>query len=106
MVSAVESLEFQVELSFRGVVAPLRSSSFSSVGVRIDESSSDGERRMGRLSSSPLVREEEERERLCESIAAGSSGTYAELGTSRRFHYLHRLMIGHWTVVDCKTDGD
>ncbi len=62
MVSAVESLEFQVELSFRGVVAPLRWPSFSSVGVRVDESSSDWERRMGRLSSS-LVREEEE-ERL------------------------------------------
>jgi len=56
MVSAVE---VQVELSFRGVVAPLRSPSFSSVGVRIDESS-DGERRMGGPSSS-LVCEKEER---------------------------------------------
>lgn len=56
MVSAVE---VQVELSFRGVVAPLRSPSFSRVGVRIDESS-DGERRMGGPSSS-LVCEKEER---------------------------------------------
>jgi hypothetical protein len=56
-------------LSFLGVVAPLRSFSFS-VGERVDESSAES--RMGRLSFSSLSCCRREEEMLRDSIAAGA----------------------------------